>query len=230
MADETENVIEQKKEEETKEKPEVKSEELNVEALTKALREEIAESIRKEEKAKLYDSFEKYKEDARKAEEARLASEAKLKDYEQKNLSAEEQLAKKLSELEESNAKLQEQMGEIVQSATKQISTLQLELEKERLLAQYKDEIIPSMIGGNTLEELRQSAENAHREYLSITEKALAKVKAETKKEAVGSGLSPSSANLNASPSKAQIDKISDPKEWEKVRDKFLEDALKQQI
>ena len=201
---------------------------IDVEALTKALREEIAEKIRSEEKSKLYPSMEKYKEDARKAEEARKAAEDKLKEYETSKLSAEEQAILKMEQLEESNTKLQAQMQELVEEANNKITTLQLELVKKEVLAQYGDEIIPALVTGSTIEEISESAEKAHREYISIQERTLAKAKDAVKpKTQIGAGINPQNDRLNAGITAADINKINDPKIWEANRDKFLEEALK---
>ena len=201
---------------------------LDIEAVTKALRAEITESVRTQEKAKLYDSFEKYKEDARKAEEARKAAEEKLKEYETSKLSVEEQAALKLQQLEESNTKLQEQMQSLITEANDKISTLQLELVKKEVLGKYGDEIIPALVRGSTIEEIMESAENAHREYVSIRERELAKAKETIKpKSQIGTGVSPQNDRLNAGVTVGDINKINDPKIWEANRDKFLEEALK---
>lgn len=227
MSDELDEKLEpQKTEEKIEEKPEVKQEDtkaLDVEALKKALRDELAESIRKEEKAKLYDSFEKYKTDAKTAEEARTDAEKKLKEYETKNLSADEQATLKLRELEDSNEKLQTQLTDLVSLANDKINSLQLELAKKELVAQYGDEIIPGYVTGSTLEELAESAEKVHREYIAIRDKELAKAKEATKpKDQIGTGLGPSSDKLNVVPTIADIKKIDDPKELEKLKAKLF--------
>lgn len=220
---ETEETTEEKPE--VKEKPEGKKEEkveqkVDLDALT--------ERIRKEEKEKLYASFEKYKADAKTAEEARKAAEAKLKEYENKNLTAEEQAALRFTELEESNKQLKSQLQEIVTLANDKITALQLELAKKEILSKYGDEIIEELVSGNSLEELAESAEKAHRRYKVITEAAVSKAKETPKqKEQIGTGLGPSSDKLNSSPTIADIKKIDDPKEWEKMKAKLLEEALR---
>jgi multidrug efflux pump subunit AcrA (membrane-fusion protein) len=201
----------------------------DVEAYKKAIAEAEIERIRKEEKDKLYASFEKYKEDARKAEDARKVAEDKLKEYETSKLSAEEQAVLKLQQLEESNSRLQEQMESLVEEANSKITTLQLELVKKEVLAQYGDEIIPALVTGSTIEEISESAEKAHREYVSIQERTLAKAKEVGKpKSQIGTGVSPQNDRLNAGVTVADINKVNDPKIWEANRDKFLEEALKQ--
>ncbi len=208
-------------------KPEDKS--ADVEAYKKAIADAEIERIRKEEKDKLYPSLEKYKNDAKTAEEARKAAEEKLKEYETSKLSTEEQAILKMQQLEESNSKLQEQMQSLVEEANSKITTLQLELVKKEVLAQYGDEIIPALVTGSTIEEIAQSADKAHREYISIRERELAKVKDAVKpKTQIGTGVSPQNDRLNAGVTAADINKINDPKIWEANRDKFLEEALKQ--
>lgn len=211
---------------EKKEKKESKS--ADVEAYKKAIADAEIERIRKEEKDKLYPSLEKYKEDARKAEEARKAAEERLKEYETTKLSAEEQSVLKLQQLEESNTKLQEQMNSLIEEANNKISTLELELTKKEVLAKYGDEIIPALVSGQTLEEIIQSAEDAHREYISIREHEFAKLKDSSKpKSQIGGGVNPKNDRLNTGVTAADINKINDPKIWEANRDKFLEEALK---
>jgi hypothetical protein len=212
---------------ETKEKK-AEDKSLDVDAYKKALEAEWLEKIRTQEKAKLYDSFEKYKEDARKAEEARKTAEEKLKEYETSKLTVEEQATLKLASLEESNTRLRTQMEDLINDANSKITTLQLELYKKEILNQYGDEIIPALVAGSTLEELAQSAENAHREYISIRDHELAKAKEVGKpKDAIGSGIKPQNDRLNVGITVADIKKITDPKVWEANRDKFLEEANK---
>lgn len=232
MSDELDKELESKKEDEiTEEKPTVKTEgkekTQDVEALKKALENEISERVRKEEKAKLYESFEKYKVDAKEAEEARKLAEEKLKEYETKNLSVDEQTTLKLKSLEESNEKLQTQLMEIVDQANSKITALQIELAKKEILTKYGEEIIPSMVTGTTLDELVESAENAHKEYVSITERYSAKSKEAKLKTEIGTPLAPSSDRLNVSPSIEDIKKVNDPKKWEELKAKLLEEAFK---
>jgi exonuclease VII large subunit len=151
-----------------------------------------------------------------------------LKEYETSKLSAEEQATLKLQQLEESNTKLQEQMQSLITEANDKINTLQLELVKKEVLGKYGDEIIPALVRGSTIEEIMESAENAHREYVSIRERELAKAKETIKpKSQIGTGVSPQNDRLNAGITVGDINKINDPKIWEANRDKFLEEALK---
>jgi hypothetical protein len=233
MDDELNKDIELKNEDENKEKENKKGSEkkedksIDVEALKKALETEITERVRKEEKAKLYESFEKYKKDAKEAIDEKESIEIKLKEYETKNLSADEQTALKLQSAEESIVQLRTQLTDIVEQANSKITTLQMELMKKDLLAKYGEEIIPSMVSGNTLDELMESAENAHREYVNITEKFSAKSKEAKLKETIGTNLGPSSDRLNVSPSIADIKKMNDPNKWEELKAKLLEEAFK---
>jgi len=225
-----EKEVESSTEQVSTEKKESKKEDksLDVEALTKALRAEVTEAVRKEEKEKLYKSFEKYKEDAKLAEEAKKAAEEKLKDYETSKLTVEEQATLKLQQLEEANLKLQIQMQELVEDANSKITNLQLELIKKEILAKYDDEIIPALVSGSSIEEIQESAENAHREYISIREREIAKLKDASKpKEKIGTGIAPQSDKLNTGTTVAEINKINDPETWKANRDRFLQEALK---
>ena len=240
MSDELDKELEpQKDDEKDVKEPEVKEPKVketkkeetkspDVEAYKKAIADAEIERIRKEEKDKLYNSFEKYKKDAKDAEEARKAAEDKLKEYELSKLSVEEQATLKLQQLEESNTKLQEQMTALVEEANNKITALQLELVKKEVLANYGDEIIPALVTGSTIEEIAESAEKAHREYISIRDKEVTKLKESAKpKEKIGTGIAPQNDRLNAGVTVADINKIKDPKIWEANRDKFLEEALK---
>jgi hypothetical protein len=208
--------------------PDKKEDSLDIEALKKALKEEIAESLRTEEKAKLYDSLEKYKKDAKDAEVARKEAEDKLKEYETTKLTVEEQATLKLQQLEESNTKLQLAMTELVEEANNKISTLQLEIVKKEILAKYDDEIIPALVSGSTIEEIAESAEKAHMEYISIRDREVAKAKTVVKpKEKIGGGVNPQNDRLNVGLTVADINKIDNADDWYKNRDKFVEEALK---
>jgi hypothetical protein len=235
MSDEQDKDLTQN-EDDTEDKKEVKQEStkedvkaLDVEALKKALKEELAESIRKEEKDKLYASFEKYKEDAKTAAAEKEAAESKLKEYETKNLSVEEQAALRYKELQESNEQLTQKFNEVVEVANARINSLEMELTKKELLAAYGGEIIVDMVSGSNVDELRASAEKAHNQYVAIKEQTKAEL-ASTAKGPIGSGLNPpNSDKLNSSPTKADIMSVDDPKEWEKLKSKLLAEAFKQQ-
>jgi hypothetical protein len=194
-----------------------------------ALKKELMGQIRKEEKDKVYNTLEKYKEEAKKIEEQKKELEAKLQEYETSKLTVEEQAALKLSKLEESNMHLQSQLESIMEEANNKINALQVELAKKDILSQYGDEIIPSLVSGNTIEELQESAEKAHREYQSIVDREREKLEATFKKAktGVGSGVSPTNDRLNAGVNVADIKRIDDPKVWEANRNKLLEEALK---
>lgn len=203
--------------------PEKKEEsKVDIEALTKKLKEEIGERIRKEEKDKLYPSIEKHKEDAKTEKAAREEAEKKLKEYEDKNLSAGEQTNLKLTEYGDEITRLKEQITEIVNSADSKITVLQLQLVKKDVLAEYGDEIIAELVSGNTPEELAESAKKAHEKYMNITSQAIASAKVETKKIPIGTDLNPSNDGLKTSVTKADINKVTDPKEWEKLKTKLL--------
>lgn len=235
MSDELDEKLESKKEDEKLEEKKEASKEATkdvkkdvsaeVEALKKTLEAELREKVRTEEKAKLYDSFEKYKQDAKEAEDAKVEAEKRLKEYETKNLTIDEQTALKLTELEKSNELLTSKLQEVIETANSSITTLQLELSKKEILAKYGEEIIPALVSGSTIEEIEASAEKAHNEYLAISEKALTKLKDTAKqKEPIGTGIGPSSQNIGTNPTIAEIKNITDPKEWEKLKLKLLKE------
>ena len=199
---------------------------INVEELTKALRAEIAEAIRKEEKDKLYPSIEKHKEEAKKALDAKKAAEDRLKEYETKNLTAEEQTALKFKELENVNLGLQSKLEEIVNAANDKITTLELQLMKKEVLSKYGSEIIPELVNGSTVEEIIESAENAHRRFKDIFDSAKESAKPAVKKPAIGSGLTPGNDSLKSGITVADIEKM-DAETFAKNRDRLLEEALK---
>lgn len=193
-----------------------------------ALKKEVGDLIRKEEKDKLYPQLSQLKNDKEEAEKRTKELEDKLKEYESKNLSAEEQQGNKLKELEESNEKLKGTINELVQEANNKITALELALAKEKIVAMYGDDIISELVSGNTIEELKESAEKAHSMYTSIAEKAKKKETETAKiKDPVGTGITPSSDKVNNSSVLTDIDSITNKKDWEKNRAKFVEEARK---
>lgn len=227
MGEETNQVIEPENTEElvteTKE-PEVK-EPINVNSIDlEALKKEISDTVAKREKDKLYPTIEKYKADLKEAQD-------KLKEYEDKNLSAEERLGKQLEEANAAIAELKKGMETVAEVASKEIHTVKLEAQREKMLLQYKDEIIPELIMGNTIDEIVESAEKAHRKYVEIRDREAARIKEETKAARqttkTSTGIAPTSASdegLNEM--EAVLDKAK-PEEWEALKAKLLAIAQK---
>lgn len=194
-----------------------------------ALRKEFAASIRKEEKDKLYPTIEKQKNDLLAAEEAKKALELKLKEYEDKNLTADEKNEKRWTELAEQNDALAKQLERVSEEAAKEIYRIQLEATREKVLAKYGEEIVPEMVVGSTIEEIQQSAEKANSVYLNIKAKAEEAAKAKSKTQAVGTKASPTNVSGQASGTDmdiATVKGINDPAEWAKVKEKLLEKAF----
>lgn len=189
------------------------------------LKKEFIDMVRKEEKDKLYKSMEKIKEELRLEKEAKVALEAKTKEYEEKNLTAEEKTNLKLEELSNANLELKEALEKVSTTAAQEIYRVQLESERDKMLSKYGTEIIPSMISGSTIEEIRESAEEAHRVYGEIVTKATENLTKTRRETATTNTISPKAAATQKA-FDVDISKIKDPKEWETVKAELLEKAF----
>lgn len=220
--EETEVVEEESTEEQKVSTEEVKSkgQQIDVEALKK----EFIEMVRKEEKDKLYKSMEKTKEELKAERDAKTALEAKIKEYEEKNLSAEEKTALKLEELAKANAELKEALDRVSLTAAQEIHNIQLEAAKAKVLAQYGEEIVPELILGSTIEEITESAERAHETYKRITEKATQKLTQERRETGTTGNIAPKTNETNKMYD-VDINKVNDPAEWQKVKADILRKA-----
>lgn len=190
-----------------------------------ALKKEIAEAIRKEEKDKLYPSMTKLKEEKEAAEKRVEEAMAKIKEYEDSSLSAEEKTQKRLEELLEANKALEDRLEAVANASAKEIYETKLESHKDKLLAQYGDEIVVDLVTGSTIEELTESAEKAHSVYKEIQERAIEAATKQKKKEPVGTGVAPGKADSKRV-SEVDLDKISEEEFW-KIKDKLLQEAMK---
>jgi hypothetical protein len=220
MTEVTEEVLEEETVEEPAGEVEEPKEADNTTELLEAMKKEVSERIRKEEKDKLYPTIKKYKDDLKEKEEALKSLHDKIKQYEDSNLSNEEKVQKQLKELEEANTKLYSQLESVSEIAAKEIYAVKLEAAREKVLAKYGDSIIPEMISGSTIEEINESAERANSVYLNIKAKAEEDAKLASRKVKVGTDVSPKSTSMaNSTDMDIQdIKNISDPKEWEKVK------------
>ncbi len=189
-----------------------------------ALKQEIADSVAKREKDKLYPTIEKYKQDLKEAQD-------KLKEYEDKNLSAEERMSNQLKEANEAIADLTKKMEQVAEAASKEVHAVKLEATREKMLAKYKDEIIPEMITGNTTEEIIQNAKKANELYLSIREKEEERIKRELKGKRqttkVSSGVDPVSSSDEGLDDFEAVLENAKPEEWEALKEKLLSIAFK---
>lgn len=190
------------------------------------LKKEFIEMVRREEKDKLYKSMEKTKEELKAEKDAKAVLEAKIKEYEEKNLTADEKTALKIEELAKANADLKDALDRVSSTAAQQIYEVQLEAAKEKVLAKYGDDIIVEMISGSTIEEINESAERAHETYKRITERATELVNQTRRETTTTNVLAPKVNDVHTAFS-PDLDKIKDPQEWEKVRANLLEKALR---
>jgi hypothetical protein len=216
----TEEPVTETKEPDTKEvKPAVNVNNVDLEALKK----EIADAVAKREKDKLYPTIEKYKADLKEAQD-------KLKEYEDKNLSAEERTTKQLEEANAAIAELTKKMEAVAEAASKEVYAVKLEAQREKMLMQYKDEIIPELIMGSTIDEIAESAEKAHRKYIEIRDREVARIKEETKAARqttkTSTGIAPTSSSDEVLMSRSCFDKAK-PEEWEALKAKLLAIAQK---
>lgn len=196
--------------------------------LIEALKKEFVEKIRTEEKNKLYTTMEKYKTEIKEKEDSNKTLAAKMKEYEDSHLSGEEKIQKQLLELQEANTQLSSQLDNVSEVAAKEIYKIQLEAATEKALAKYGDEIIVDMIHGSTIEEIYQSADKANSVYLTIKAKAEENAKLASKSVQIGSTVSPKGGSSTGSMEMdvQDIKNITDPKEWEKVKEKIKAKAM----
>lgn len=196
--------------------------------LIEALKKEFAEKIRIEEKNKLYPTIEKYKQDIKDQEEANKALKAKMQEYEDSHLSTEERIQKQVQELMEANSRLETQLDRVSEEAAKEIYKIQLDAARDKALVMYGDNIIVDMISGSTIEEIYESAEKANSVYLQIKAKAEEDAKAASKTVQIGSTVNPKSGSSTGSLEMdiQDIKNITDPKEWEKVKEKLKAKAM----
>jgi hypothetical protein len=224
---ETEPVAVGDKKESEPTKPVVNVTAVDVEELEKR----IAERVRQEEKAKLYDTLEKVK---REKEEA----DAKLKEYETSKLTTEEQIQAKLREGDEKITTLTQQLDQaktifetelskIAGEAQNEVKKIRLDAEKDKIKLKYGGEIIEELVEGNTIEELQDSAEKAHNIYKAIRDRETAKLKEELEKQQVGSGINPTSTLTDNVVGDVDLNKVNDKAEWDKIRKSVLEKALR---
>lgn len=199
----------------------------------KDLEKRIAERIRQEEKAKLYDTLEKVKKEKDDAEK-------KLREFETSKLTTEEQIQ---SQLKESNEKIQlltqqldqaksvfeQELAKIASTAQNEVTSIKLEAEKEKLKGQYNNEIIDDLLVGNTIEELRANAEKAHNIYKDIKVKETARIQKELEEQKIGTGINPTNTIPDNKVGDVDLDNITDKSEWEKIRKSVLDKALRLQ-
>ena len=115
-----------------------------------------------------------------------------------------------------------EKMKAIQEEAENKINQMQIELAKKDILMSYGDEIIPEMISGSTIEEIQQSAENAHKKYIEILEKTKVSKIEQKKKTALGSDVEPKTSSKIEGIDSESIRDIKDPAEWERVKKELM--------
>lgn len=222
MSEETLEVTEPKNETKPEDvKPAVT---VDVEALKRDFEAKI-EGARKDEKNKLYPTIEKYKTDLQTKEQELAEALAKVKDFEEKDMTGDERVTSLKKELEESKTLLEQRLQDFADAAKKEVYQIRLDAEKEKVLAKYGEEVIEELISGSTIEEIQQSAEVSHSKYLEIVGKV--KVKVSPEGEAIGSGINPLTNRGARTVGEVDIDKIKDPNEWAKMREKLLEEAVR---
>lgn len=154
--------------------------------------EKRVQEARKEEKQKLYSKI----EEGEKVREE-LTKAIKEKEESLKTLSDEVEGLKKQSSEGDTSGMTDDQINQILDKALekyqadaenaikeikstyetklselhKKLNDSEVQAHKEKLLAQFGDEIIPEMIKGNTIEELEESATVARQAYLRISER-----------------------------------------------------------
>lgn len=196
------------------------------------LEKRVAERVRQEEKAKLYDTLEKLKKE-------KEASDAKLKEFETSKLTAEEQIQLKLQEsddkitvltqqLDSAKSVFEQELAKIAGEAQGEVKKIRLDAEKEKIKAKYGYELIEELVVGETVEELVQNAEKAHTIYKKITEKETAKLQKELEEQKIGTGINPTNTLADNRVGDVDLNSINSKDEWDKIRKSVLEKALRQ--
>jgi hypothetical protein len=219
-----ENLEQENKKETKKEEKGVETEVIR-DALRKEVEYSIAEKIRKEEKDKLYPEIEKLKNQMKEKETSLDEAQKALKEYEDKNLTAEEKTNKLLQELVDTNEKLKNQLEDVRAEAEKNIKDMQLATFRERLIASYDGEIVEGLVSGNDEASITASAENAHEKWVEIAERIEKAQTDKTQRTPIGSEIDPATDKKVKGLDLNTIKDIDDLDEWKKVRKDLLAKA-----
>jgi hypothetical protein len=212
---------------ESKAKKEPKTE--DIEAIREVLRKEmeavVSEKVRKEEKDKLYPEIERLKASLKERDTSLEDALKAVKEYEDKNLSAEEKTNKLLQELVNTNDTLKTQLESVRQEAESRVRNLQLASFKDKLISSYSGKIVEGLVSGEDEESITSSAIKAHEKWVEIAESVAKMQLDEKQKTALGTSIDPATDKKVTGINIGDIDNIKDPNEWAKVRADILAKA-----
>lgn len=220
-------------EEKSKPAPESQSE-MTTEQLRKLPQvSKLMEEARSQEKQKLYKTLENKETELTNLKTEIEELKTKLRDKENENLSEVEILQKEIRELNDKHNELQEKFVSEQERAEKEKKDAELAAYKERRLREEGEELVTSLVGGNSEEEIEQSIELAKTEYQNIFQKALSNAESQMqqeettrRKEKVNNTsrvTNPSTAS-ELGLTREEIKKMS-PEQWKAVRDKAIDAA-----
>lgn len=186
----------------------------------------LIEKARSEEKDKLYKTLETKDKDITELREKLKGLQSQLEAKENENLSEVEILQKEIRKLETDLAKLNSDIETEREAARAEKKKAELTAYKERRLREVKEaeqDLVISLVGGNSEEEIEASIQHAILEYQTIEERILDKSKKEkpsstprvTNPPGIGGG-------LGIDPTKVKNMSLD---EYKKYREKLLEAA-----
>lgn len=186
----------------------------------------LIEKARSEEKDKLYKTIETRDKDITELREKLKGFQGQLEDKENENLSEVDILQKEIRKLETDLAKLNSDIETEREAARAEKRRAELTAYRERRLREVKDgeqDLVVSLVGGNSEEEIETSIQHAILEYQTIEERILDKSKKEkpssTPRVTNPAGIS---SGLGIDPMKVKNMSLDD---YKKYRDKLLEAA-----
>lgn len=183
----------------------------------------LVETVRKQEKDKLYKTIEQKEKEAKELKEKYDAAQESLKKYEEQNLSFEEKLQLQIEALRQEHEALVEALKKEKEEAERKAHEAELQAYKEQRLREVGDEIIVELVGGNTKEEIDTSIERAIAKYQEIASRFEEKMK-EDKKQAVKAATKVTNPSANAvKPITAEEIARMSPEEYAKNRDRIME-------
>lgn len=149
--------------------------ETRFEELRKASEENLKKAVQSE-KTKLYDSLEKEKKEKKalenKLEELLKNQPVKTEDKKEDTGAIEAKLSALEKQREEDRKRFEEILSKTSVGFQEELKKRDLEALKFKLIAEANNEVIPEIITGNSVEELKESFEKAKLRYKEVEEKS----------------------------------------------------------
>lgn len=216
--------------------------------LDKAIAEatkEASEKARKEEKDKLYPTIERHRASEKEANdkikslEASLSErEAKLKEFEEANLSTDEKTTRRLEELEARTSAAEKAVSIERDKRETEQKAFEMKLYRERRLREAGvEDSLADMVIGDSMESIEDSIQTTLSAQKDIFDRAYQKAHSDVRTE-LGKGvpenpIQPDDSHTKVTPvvtlqDRNEIASIRDPQEYKKRRKELLEAAQKQ--